>query len=145
MSYILIRAFLKPELAPRVAEEVTWKKRWVSLGGIILPAALIIMVLGSIFLGIATPTEAASLGCITLILSVIIRGRLTKKVIMETSLETYRLTAFNMWLILISVAFSSVFIKVGGIEIMQNLLVSEGVEFDKNDRIDLEKHSSRFS
>ena len=46
---------------------------------------------------------------------------------METSLETYRLTAFTMWLILISVAFSSVFIKIGGIEIMQDLLVREGM------------------
>ena len=125
--YILFVAWRKPESCPATTEEVSWAVKLTQLRHLVLPMIIIVSVLGTIMAGIATPTEAASLGCITLILSVIIRGRLTKKLIMETSLETYKLTAFNMWLILISVAFSSVFIKVGGIEIMQNLLVSEGM------------------
>jgi len=60
--YIVIRCRLQPNLAPKVTEQVTWKIRWVSLKAVILPAALVFIMLGAIFRGIATPTEAAAFG-----------------------------------------------------------------------------------
>ena len=57
--YVTIRCHLQPSLAPPAAEDVTWKLRWASLKDIVLPSLLVVLVMGSIFMGIATPTEAA--------------------------------------------------------------------------------------
>jgi tripartite ATP-independent transporter DctM subunit len=63
MGYIFLIAMLRPHLAPRVTEMITWRMRFVSLGRIWPVLVLILLVLGSIYTGIATPTEAAAVGC----------------------------------------------------------------------------------
>jgi len=60
--YIGFRVWLKPELAPVSKEIITWKSRIVSLGKIWPALVLIFAVLGSIYLGVATPTQAAAVG-----------------------------------------------------------------------------------
>ena len=63
--YVLIRVLISPELAPRSAElKFSWRDRWVSLAKIWHTGVLIFLVLGSIYLGVATPTEASALGAI---------------------------------------------------------------------------------
>ncbi len=63
--YVFIRVLISPELAPRSAElKFSWRERWVSLGKIWHTGILIFLVLGSIYLGVATPTEASALGAI---------------------------------------------------------------------------------
>ncbi|MHB8090718.1 MAG: TRAP transporter large permease [Syntrophales bacterium] len=63
--YVLIRCIISPELAPRGADaEFTWKERWASLFKIWHTGILIILVLGSIYVGIATPTEASAIGVV---------------------------------------------------------------------------------
>ena len=70
MSYIFIIGIVRPELAPRSTEEVSWKMKFEALIQIWPVLLLIILVLGSIYKGIATPTEAAAVGCVgALILS----------------------------------------------------------------------------
>jgi len=64
-AYILVRVKLSPELAPASADlRFTWADRWASLRQIWPTAILIVLVLGSIYLGIATPTEASALGAL---------------------------------------------------------------------------------
>ncbi|NIN61629.1 MAG: TRAP transporter large permease subunit, partial [Gammaproteobacteria bacterium] len=58
--------------------------RWVSLKDIILPALLVVLVLGSIFLGIATPTEAAGVGAFGSFLVCVLHGRISWKVISDS-------------------------------------------------------------
>jgi C4-dicarboxylate transporter DctM subunit len=61
--YVFIRVLISPELAPRSAEvKYTWRERWESLKNIWHTGVLIILVLGSIYLGVATPTEASAVG-----------------------------------------------------------------------------------
>jgi len=60
MAYIAIRAWLQPEIAPATRETVTWKLRLIALGNIWPGLLLIFAVLGTIYLGIATPTQAAA-------------------------------------------------------------------------------------
>jgi tripartite ATP-independent transporter DctM subunit len=62
-AYVFIRVLISPELAPSSAElKFTWKERWGSLKRIWHTAILIFLVLGSIYLGVATPTEASAVG-----------------------------------------------------------------------------------
>jgi C4-dicarboxylate transporter DctM subunit len=62
-AYVFIRVLLSPELAPTSAElKFTWRERWTSLRRIWHTAILIFLVLGSIYLGVATPTEASAVG-----------------------------------------------------------------------------------
>jgi tripartite ATP-independent transporter DctM subunit len=63
--YVFIRVLISPELAPQSAElKFSWRERWNSLGRVWHTGVLIFLVLGSIYLGVATPTEASALGAI---------------------------------------------------------------------------------
>jgi C4-dicarboxylate transporter DctM subunit len=62
-SYVLVRVMISPELAPSSADlKFTWKERWASLRKVWHTGILIFLVLGSIYLGVATPTEASAVG-----------------------------------------------------------------------------------
>ena len=63
-GYILLRCLINPDLAPKRAENYTWKDRLVAIPAILPVAILILFVLGSIYAGIATPTEAGALGVV---------------------------------------------------------------------------------
>jgi C4-dicarboxylate transporter, DctM subunit len=64
-AYVFIRVLISPDLAPRSAElKFTWRERWASLARVWHTGVLIFLVLGSIYLGVATPTEASALGAI---------------------------------------------------------------------------------
>lgn len=60
--YVLVRVKISPELAPRKTLTFTWRERWESLARVWHAALLIVIVLGSIYTGVATPTEASGLG-----------------------------------------------------------------------------------
>ncbi|MBS9403288.1 TRAP transporter large permease [Halomonas sp. TRM85114] len=62
--YIYIRVSLRPEEAPASNEHFTWKQRWASLAGIWHATLLVVAVLGSIYSGLATPSEAAGIGAL---------------------------------------------------------------------------------
>ncbi|MBI9083470.1 MAG: TRAP transporter large permease subunit [Desulfobacterales bacterium] len=64
MGYIFLVAIFRPHMAPRSMDRVTWKMRFASLARIWPVLVLILLVLGTIYTGIATPTEAAAVGCI---------------------------------------------------------------------------------
>jgi C4-dicarboxylate transporter DctM subunit len=64
MGYIFVLVNIRPHLAPRSEDHITWGMRFSALANIWPVLALIVLVLGSIYAGIATPTEAAAVGCI---------------------------------------------------------------------------------
>jgi len=74
MVYISIYAVMKPEMAPRF-KKAPWSERVASLKNVISIIALMILVLGFIYLGISTPSEAAALGCIGALLIAIARKK----------------------------------------------------------------------
>ncbi|MDX9821978.1 MAG: TRAP transporter large permease subunit [Syntrophales bacterium] len=78
--YIGILASLRPEVAPPVKETVTWKLRWMSLGQVWPGLLLIFAVLGTIYLGIATPTQAAAIGfVVSLFIAHFVYGSLNRR------------------------------------------------------------------
>jgi tripartite ATP-independent transporter DctM subunit len=103
--YIGIRCHFQPQLAPKLAETVTWKMRWAALKEMILPVLLIIMVLGSIFLGIATPTEAAAVGAFGAFLCCLIYRQFSWKMLITSCQETLKISGMALWILVAATLF----------------------------------------
>lgn len=127
IAYIGIRGWLNPELCPRHPEKFTLKEKLISLRMVLLPLLIIMSVLGSIFFGIATPTEAGSLGVVAVLISVGIHRRLSWKLIKETSIETFRITGLTMWIFYGAMCFSAVYARAGGAAFMTEIIMGLGM------------------
>ena len=120
--YITLRCYFQPHLAPGAAEETTWKMRWSSLKDIILPALLIILVLGSIFMGIATPSEAAGVGAFGSLIICVIYGMLTWKVILDSCLETMKISGMALWILVAATLFGVVYTSAGAQDMVMEIV-----------------------
>ncbi len=126
VSYVLIRGYFQPDfIAPREAENVvTWKMRYASLKEIILPAILVVSVLGSIFLGMATPTEAAGIGAAGAFIICIIYGKLTWKVLLSSCLETMKISGMALWILIAATLFGIVYTSAGAQDMVMGIVKS---------------------
>ncbi len=123
--YVLLISSLKPELAPHQSQIDLGPIQLTKLIQIMLPPlGLILVVLGSIFFGIATPTEAGTLGAIGAITLAAAYGGFSRKTLSKVCDETLRTTSMVMAILLGSTAFSLVFRGVGGDELIANLLLN---------------------
>ena len=126
--YISLRCHFQPELAPQTEEENTWRIKIAALKDIVFPALLVVLVLGSIFLGIATPTEAAGVGAFGSFMICIVYRRLTWKVITDSSLETMKISGMALWILVTATLFGVVYISAGAqdmvMEVIQGLTVN---------------------
>jgi len=105
-SYIIYRGIKNPEIAPRTQESYSWKERIVGLKDIAPVLILILMVLGSIYGGFATPTEAAALGVFGATLFAYINRQMNKKVMFECLIGAVKTNAMIM-LIVVGAGFLS--------------------------------------
>jgi len=124
--YILVISYLKPEVAPAIVVPEEDKKGSLkrALLAIIPPLSLIIMVLGSIFAGIATPTESAAVGALgSMVLSAMYK-RLSWKIVMDSCLETVKITAMVFAILIGATAFSMVFVYTGADSIVEHFMTS---------------------
>lgn len=126
--YAGVAAWLRPGLAPALPPEECTDRGAVLLGRILRtlvpPLALILVVLGSIFAGIATPTEAGALGAVGALVLAAIHRRLTRAVVRESAAATMHLTAMVMLLLIGSTAFALVFRGLHGDIWMEDLLTN---------------------
>lgn len=124
--YVFAVAVLKPEDAPSVKEsavDISGVELFKALvKGLLPPVLLMIAVLGSILLGIATPTEAASVGALGAMLLALSRGQLRINIIHEVALETTRITSMVYLILVGATIFSSIFRGFGGEELIESLL-----------------------
>ncbi|MFZ0449926.1 MAG: TRAP transporter large permease subunit [Desulfatiglandaceae bacterium] len=127
--YIIAKAYLQPDSAPVATEIVTWRKRVVALKDIILPGLLIILVLGSIFVGAATPTEAAGVGAMGAFLICIIHGRLTWKVIFETCKSSINISGMALWILIGATLFGVVYTSAGAQDLVMEFI--EGIHLNR--------------
>ncbi len=129
--FILTYAWFKPNVAPAPvdAEPVSWKILFNVFRSTIPAAALIFVVLGSIFFGIATPTEASGVGALGATLLAMARGRLTWKGLHGVVEQTTKTTAYIFALFVGATAFSLVLRGFGGDELIEGVLT--GLPFDK--------------
>ncbi|MGY8868825.1 MAG: TRAP transporter large permease [Pseudomonadales bacterium] len=124
VTYIMTLSFLNPQSAPlsKDAEPVSVKIIFSVLKAVLPTAGLIIAVLGSIFFGIATPTEASGVGALGATLLAFANGRLSISVLRDVGRETTKTTAFIFALILGATAFSLILRGLGGDELIEGFL-----------------------
>ena len=125
--YVLIIAHLKPNLAPPLSPSENSHSLWKDLRQtaplVWPPLVLILLVLGSIFFGIATPTEAGAMGAVGTMVMAAWNGRLTLRTIREVSDNTLSTTSMVMFILLGSTAFSLVFRGFDGDQLIADLLL----------------------
>lgn len=121
--YILFIAYTKADSAPALAKEdrMSISEKLKSTKTIILPMILILLVLGSIFTGIATPTEGAGVGVFGTILIGIFTKKLNWKKIKESIFESSKMTGMVAWILIGAATFSAVFSGVGGNQLVSDL------------------------
>lgn len=111
IAIIAVRCLFNPELGPAVPKEdrASWGAKFASLRGVVLPGLLVLVVLGSIFSGIATPTEAASVGAAGALVCAGIHRRLDWATFREATMRGFRSSVFIGWIIFGAYAFNSAF------------------------------------
>jgi len=124
--FILVYAWLRPSVAPapKDAEPVRLGLVLNVLKSTIPPTLLIVAVLGSIFMGIATPTEASGVGALGATLLAILRGRLTIAGLRDVLQGTMRTTSYIFALFVGATAFALVLRGFGGDELIESALTS---------------------
>ncbi len=123
--YVMVVAYLKPSVAPAIprSERQAAGRLGAQVAKVMVPPlVLILVVLGSIFTGIATPTEAGALGSVGALLLAACNHRLTRMALNGTMHETMRLTSMIVFLLIGSTAFALVFRGLHGDEWIKDLL-----------------------
>jgi len=127
-SYIILRCLFQPGIAPAVpAEErrVSFIKKTIMLASSMLPPAILILaVLGTIFLGIAPPTEAAAVGAFAATVLAIAYRRFSWQVLKDTLSRTLRVTAMILLIGGTAFAFVGVFLAAGCGKVIEGLILA---------------------
>jgi len=123
--YILIRSAIQKDLAPALpkSERASFREKVSSTRAVILPILLIVAVLGSIFAGIATPTEAAAVGALGATLSAAAYRKLNWTNIKYACYSTLKVSAMALWIYLGSKAFTTIYYAIGATEFVSELLL----------------------
>jgi tripartite ATP-independent transporter DctM subunit len=125
-SYILVRAYLNPALAPAAPPEernISLGEKFRMLAGLILPGFIVLAVLGSIYVGIATPTEAAGTGSVGAIISAIIYRRFDWRMVKDAAIQTMKITCMLMWLFFGASAIIGFYTLAGGTDFVAKALM----------------------
>ncbi len=129
ISFILIFCWIKPEAAPVDPDRrpVEWRMVLDVLRTIMPPAILIVAVLGSIFAGITTPTEASGVGALGATILAAVNRKLNFKVIVEVMKSCFNTTAYIFAIFLGATTFALVLRMLGGDEFIERALT--GIPF----------------
>ena len=122
--YISIKAWLNPELAPAIHSQGNDKTIIQMLLTILPPLILVVCVLGSIFFGIASPTESAAIGALGAIVLSALHKKLNLDNLKEALQLTTRLTSMVFLILICARAFSLVFNGIGGNKFVFDIMTS---------------------
>jgi tripartite ATP-independent transporter DctM subunit len=106
--YIAIRCYLQPHLGPPIGEKFRFAEKLRGSKAVILPMFLVIAVLGSIYSGIATPTEAAAAGALGSLICCAINKKLNRQNFVQATLRTIALSGMIMWIVIGAEAFTHI-------------------------------------
>jgi tripartite ATP-independent transporter DctM subunit len=126
MLYILALSWLRPQWVPPLPPEARTLRGWALvarvLWGVVPAMSLIFLVLGTIFLGLATPTEAGAMGAVGALVLAAVRGRLTRTLVWQGMETTMRLSSMVIFILIGATVFSLVFQGVDGPHWVEGLL-----------------------
>jgi tripartite ATP-independent transporter DctM subunit len=113
--YIGIRCWFQPHLGPSLPAEErgTWEEKIRALSSVLLPIFIIFIVLGAIFSGVATVTEAAAVGVFGALVASAVNRRLSWSVLTQSSRRTFILTTVITWIVFAAHAYSTAYTAMG--------------------------------
>jgi tripartite ATP-independent transporter DctM subunit len=122
--YIGIRSYLNPAMGPAVTidERASWGEKMTSLRAVILPLILIFLVLGTIFKGVATPTEAAAIGALGALLCAVLAKKMSWKVLNESLRQSLNLSCMIIWIIIGGSCLTSIYTALGAVDFIRELV-----------------------
>jgi tripartite ATP-independent transporter DctM subunit len=123
--YLVTRGWLQPEISGgRDMKRYSWGEKLVSLKALVLPVLLIVAVMGSILVGIASVSEASAIGAGGSILCALVLGRLTWPVIREACEETLHLSCMIFWIVIGATALSTFYTAMGASRLIEGLVLN---------------------
>jgi len=124
IGYIVIVGWLKPEWVPLddSRPRATLGQKLVALKTLIFPSILIVLILGSIFFGVATPTESAAVGVAGALIPAIARRRLNIDLLRYAGVDSLKATSMILWITLGAKAYVAIFTGLGGADTLLNLI-----------------------
>ncbi|HTP73510.1 MAG TPA: TRAP transporter large permease subunit [Burkholderiaceae bacterium] len=129
IAYVTIRCYVNPSLGPALPKEerVDFAEKLRLLRNTIAPILVILLVLGVIFFGIATPVEAAGIGTFGALVVCALHRRLTWVALYEAGLATLKATAMVMWIFFGATMFVGFFIIKGGQTFVSEMILGTGL------------------
>ncbi len=129
VTYVLVRAWLRPEIGPALPPEdrLSLVEKIRLLRRVVVPAALVLIVLGSMFFGIASPTEAAGMGALGSVGVAALHRRFSFKRMTEAAEQTLKATAMVLWTMFGAAAFVGFYIAQGGTKFVENSILGTGL------------------
>lgn len=126
--YVTARCYINPAVGPALPleERIDWRQKFGLLQRLIAPILLVILVLGVIFLGIATPVEAAGIGTFGAIVVAALFRKLNWRIVKEAAMTTVGATAMVLWIIFGATMFVGFYVLNGGQEFVSDALVATG-------------------
>ncbi|MFO8112693.1 MAG: TRAP transporter large permease subunit [Desulfosalsimonadaceae bacterium] len=127
IAYISIRCQINPKLGPTISKEEAAKysagqKFWLTVKYMIPPLVLILLVMGTILMGIATPTEAAGMGAAGAFILALANRMVNWDVLQQVATNTLKTTCMVMFLFVAGKLFTQVFISMGGGFVVSDIL-----------------------
>lgn len=118
--YITVKCALNPRMGPALPKEerATWAEKFESLRAVFLPILLVLLVLGTLYTGVCTPTESSAIGAAGALAVAALQRKLTWKVVKNASLRTLSVTSMIMWIIIGAQCFSTVYTVGGASDLM---------------------------
>lgn len=121
--YVLAMSYLKPGVAPPpVVEQIPTAEKLRLLKGLVLPIMVVVFVLGSIYGGIASVTEASAVGVGGVALSALIRGEFTWAFLRDSAMQTLATVGMIVWIGIGATALVGVYNLMGGISFVSGLI-----------------------
>jgi tripartite ATP-independent transporter DctM subunit len=127
IGYILVRCYANPALGPTPSVEemaIPLRDKLALLKGVVLPVAVAFSVMGSIYLGLASVTEAAAMGVLGTLLAIAIRGEFSWAMLWGAAKQTMNTCGMVLWLVLGTNALIGVYNILGGIDYAQRIFTS---------------------
>ncbi len=127
--YITVRCWIRPEMGPPVPKEerINFTAKVKLLWGIVVPMLLVALVLGAMFAGIASPTEAAGIGAAGSIVIVTLQRKFSWRKLFQACDNTLRATAMVMWTIFGANLFVALYVEIGGARFVEDSLLNSGL------------------
>ena len=132
LIYIFIRCLLNPSLGPAISKQelagVTYTQIFfMVIKSLVPPMILVLGVLGSIFAGIATPTEASGVGAFLAFLMVVAYGKFSWQVLKNAAINTVKINTMVIFLLCGATCFTGVFLGIGGGDVVTEFVLGLGL------------------